>query len=261
MAKSLQATAVGAGLEVLSRRPDVSELVERPMKSPQLMPTPTGQNAMISVNKVHFPVTTLGYGRRVAIWTQGCSIRCPGCISRDTWETRPDQAIPVPDLVAGIHSWLAEADGVTVSGGEPFDQPDALAALIHAIRRVHRGDVLVYSGHSHQWLLSHHPFILAVMDVLISEPYRPEAGSTLTLRGSDNQRVFLLSDLARQRYPADLDRRRWAGERRLEVMIYRDEVWMAGIPEPDAMRRFKERLAARGFSAAASDEFVPRIQA
>ncbi|WP_461325238.1 4Fe-4S cluster-binding domain-containing protein [Bradyrhizobium diazoefficiens] len=39
----------------------------------------------ISVSRIHFPVTTLGPGRRLGIWFQGCSIRCPGCISMDTW--------------------------------------------------------------------------------------------------------------------------------------------------------------------------------
>lgn len=40
----------------------------------------------IAINKIHFPVSTLGFGQRLGIWFQGCSIRCPGCISRDTWE-------------------------------------------------------------------------------------------------------------------------------------------------------------------------------
>ncbi|HAU1321526.1 TPA: radical SAM protein, partial [Legionella pneumophila] len=40
---------------------------------------------MIYISRVHFPVTTLGPGHRIGIWFQGCSIRCPGCISTDTW--------------------------------------------------------------------------------------------------------------------------------------------------------------------------------
>lgn len=39
------------------------------------------------LSRLHFPVTTLGPGRRIGVWFQGCSIRCAGCISRDTWET------------------------------------------------------------------------------------------------------------------------------------------------------------------------------
>jgi anaerobic ribonucleoside-triphosphate reductase activating protein len=39
----------------------------------------------IGLNRVHFPVTALGPGRRIGIWLQGCLIRCPGCMSLDTW--------------------------------------------------------------------------------------------------------------------------------------------------------------------------------
>ena len=39
----------------------------------------------IAISRIHYPVTTLGPGKRIGIWMQGCSIRCPGCISADTW--------------------------------------------------------------------------------------------------------------------------------------------------------------------------------
>ena len=68
------------------------------------------------------------------MWFQGCSIRCRGCVSRDTWEFRGDAWVEVDRLVAWIHSLDRDRlDGVTVSGGEPFDQPDALAALLDGI--------------------------------------------------------------------------------------------------------------------------------
>ena len=39
----------------------------------------------VSISRLHFPVTTLGPGHRIGIWFQGCSIRCEGCLSMDTW--------------------------------------------------------------------------------------------------------------------------------------------------------------------------------
>src|SRR5258708_38634520 len=89
---------------------------------------------IISINKVHFPVTSLGFGRRVGIWTQGCSIGCPGCVNKDTWSARPDCDIDVATLLKGINQWLDQADGVTISGGEPFDQPNGLHSLVQALR-------------------------------------------------------------------------------------------------------------------------------
>ena len=76
-----------------------------------------------AVSRLHFPVTTLGPGRRVGLWLQGCSIRCPGCISLDTWDPRVG-LVPIADLLERIDQLAWEADGLTVSGGEPFDPGD-----------------------------------------------------------------------------------------------------------------------------------------
>lgn len=214
----------------------------------------------IRINKIHFPVTTLGYGRRICIWTQGCSIRCTGCISRDTWESGPGHEIEVATLVSHLAGWLRDADGVTVSGGEPFDQPEVLGELLREIRRRLAGDILVYSGYSRETLFERHPRILDLVDVLISEPYRADAGQTLTLRGSDNQRIFLLTELARTRYPADIDTRPWQDERHLDLMMDGDNVWLAGIPRPAAMAQLRSKLLEAGFSARTSEQVAARIR-
>lgn len=210
----------------------------------------------IAINKVHFPVTTLGCGRRLGIWTQGCSIHCPGCVSRDTWDTEARHQIALEDLLAGCAAWLAQADGVTISGGEPFDQPDALRELLHQLRARTAGDLLVFSGYPHERLRERHADILALADVLISEPFVAHAGQTLALRGSDNQRVFLLTPLAQSRYPADLDRRAWEPQRHLDLMMEGDDLWMAGIPEPGAMAKLREKLRALGYDTTTSDQPV-----
>ena len=210
----------------------------------------------ITINKLHVPVTTLGYGRRVVIWTQGCSIHCPGCVSRDTWDAEPRHRIALDELLAGCAGWLAEADGVTISGGEPFDQPDALRELLKLLRVRQAGDLLVFSGYPHERLFAEHADILTLADVLISEPFVAQAGQTLALRGSDNQRVFLLTPLARERYPTDLDQRALDPQRRIDLMLEGDDIWMAGIPEPGAMAKLREKLRALGYDTVTSDQPV-----
>ena len=210
----------------------------------------------ITINKLHFPVTTLGYGRRVVIWTQGCSIHCPGCVSRDTWDAEPRHRIALDELLAGCAGWLAEADGVNISGGEPFDLPDALRELLKLLRVRQAGDLLVFSGYPHERLFAEHADILTLADVLISEPFVAQAGQTLALRGSDNQRVFLLTPLARERYPTDLDQRALDPQRRIDLMLEGDDIWMAGIPEPGAMAKLREKLRALGYDTVTSDQPV-----
>jgi anaerobic ribonucleoside-triphosphate reductase activating protein len=208
----------------------------------------------VAINKVHFPVTTLGFGRRLGIWMQGCSIQCPGCLSRDTWAATTEHQIAVDQLVASCASRLVLADGVTISGGEPFDQAGALAELIQRVRVHCDGDVLVYSGYPLETLTTRHRKIISSIDVLISDPFVAEAGETLALRGSDNQRITLLTALAQERYSSDIDRAPWSAERRLDVVVEEDEVWMSGIPRRGDLKRLRGELSARGFAARTSDQ-------
>lgn len=101
--------------------------------------------------------------------------------------------------------------------------------------------------------------VLSQLDVLITDPYRPEAGTSLVLRGSDNQRIFLLTELARERYPSDLDRQAWPEERRMDVFLERDKIWMAGIPRSDEMERLKKLLAVQGLTCQTSEEIRAQL--
>ncbi len=203
--------------------------------------------------KVHYPVHSLGYGKRVGIWLQGCSVRCEGCLNRETWEFDEAARIPVQSLVERVEGWLAEADGVTVSGGEPFDQPEALGALLVLLRERTAGDLLVYSGRSAEYLRENHAGLLGLIDVLITDPYRPGSGQTLTLRGSDNQRVWLLSEEAKRRYPATVNGDAWEeSERRMDLLVEGETVWMAGIPRPGDLEKLEKLLAERGMGVSFS---------
>lgn len=216
----------------------------------------------ISLNKLHFPVTTLGYGRRVGIWFQGCSIRCPGCVSRDTWEKTPDKEIELEALMEQLAPWLAKADGVTISGGEPFDQPEALEALCQKLKRRFAGDLLVYSGHPFANLTQDFVSILQMCDVLISEPYQVATPQTRWLRGSDNQHLHLLSPLARERYGEDANTRLWQEQRQLDLVETDGDLWLAGIPAPGMLSKLEEALTRRGHATSQrSDQAVGSILA
>jgi anaerobic ribonucleoside-triphosphate reductase activating protein len=208
----------------------------------------------VFINRLHYPVTALGYGRRVGLWFQGCSVQCPGCISRDTWAPGLG-GVPLSSLFDTLERWLPEADGLTISGGEPFDQPLALVEVIGWWRARSAGDVLVFSGHDYERLVAAHAGILGEIDVLISDPFDAAAGQSLALRGSDNQRLHLLSELAQSRYAT------LPPMAQLDICVDGDAVWLAGIPRPADMARLRRALAAQGFAAATSDQPFGEVRA
>lgn len=208
----------------------------------------------LHISRVHFPITSLGFGSRLGIWFQGCSIRCPGCVSRDTWAPEPGR-VEIEQLIEAIEPWAKRADGLTVSGGEPFDQPSALAALLRWWRCNFDGDVLVFSGYSSETLNEKFPDLLADIDVLISDPFDSKQTQTKPLRGSDNQRLHLFTSLARDRYSSI------TATIALDVCFDGDTVWIAGIPKLKDLDAIRNQLLELGISAATSDQLVAGVRA
>lgn len=136
-----------------------------------------------------------GPGQRLAIWFQGCSLGCPGCFNPATHPVGGERT----DAADLIDRALAQGDaieGVTISGGEPFEQPDGLLALARGLRqRAPRLSILVFSGFTRQEVERRPlgPAILAAIDVLVDGRFVERRVLGRGLRGSDNQRIHLLT--------------------------------------------------------------------
>lgn len=211
----------------------------------------------LSLSRVHFPVTTLGPGRRLGIWFQGCSIRCPGCISADTWGPG-DRGVSIDQLLDQVQPWLEQAGGITISGGEPFEQPEALVALLVALRQRSDIDILVYSGYSLEALAMPLRMTDGLIDALMSDPFQREQPQSKALRGSDNQRLSLLTELGRARF-ADFERPLQADDHVLDLMLDDDgSVWMTGIPRRDDLLRLRDLLHEQGHHAQVTADIALR---
>lgn len=209
----------------------------------------------LRVNRLHFPVTVLGPGRRVGVWFQGCSLGCAGCLSRDTWDAAGGRPSTVDSVVEAVIALVDRGglDGVTVSGGEPFEQPGALLELVRRLRvelaplAPRDGiDVLCYSGLRESDLRRRFPHVLAELDLLVPEPYVARSAPGGRWRGSDNQQLVTLSDLGRSRLaaaPADLAE---PSRPELQVAVDDHDVWIVGIPRPGDLARLEAALAERG---------------
>jgi anaerobic ribonucleoside-triphosphate reductase activating protein len=207
--------------------------------------------ASIRLSRAHFPVTVLGRGRRIGLWLQGCSIGCRFCMSTDTWHHEGGVMLPVDQVAAWCRAQAADGiDGITITGGEPFEQAPALRVLLERLRawlaRDHpAADILCYSGMRLHRLKARHGAILALLDAIIPEPFRHDRPPGATWQGSDNQPLVALSDLGRERYGPYLDGT-LPIERSLQFAVHDERLWLIGIPERGHLRRLGETLREQG---------------
>lgn len=207
----------------------------------------------VAVNRLHWPVTVLGPGRRVGVWFQGCSIGCPGCVSRDTWPSPgPSQYVSVGDLIDRIDALTNDGaggsiDGVTVTGGEPFEQPEALEELLPALREWldSRGegsaDLLVYTGFDAAEARRRGPGAFAQADAVIAGPFRAAEPGTAWW-GSGNQRLVVRDDRIADRYQAGLQ----SARAEVQVSVEAGQVFIIGIPRRRTLAEVESRLAGSG---------------
>lgn len=150
---------------------------------------------------IAYPVTALGPGKRLALWTTGCGKRCPGCISPEMQDKNSGKILPLDMLIRHILRIPEPLDGITVSGGEPFDQAESLSLFLSRLRQFKpHWNVLLYTGYTLEDLQSGttgQGELLKWIDVLIDGEYQREMPSRHPLAGSGNQRVLCLTPRGR----------------------------------------------------------------
>lgn len=208
----------------------------------------------IALNKAHFPVTVLGPGRRIGLWLQGCTIRCKGCVSQDTWASDPGRLLSIAQLLRWCRETSRdEVDGITISGGEPFDQPKALGSLLDALAQWRSSagldfDILCYSGYPLKTLQKRHSKLLARLDALIPEPYADQLPLTHLWRGSQNQTLITLSPRGTERYAPYVDAAAESFGKRLQIQLDGQRLWSIGIPARGDMAALEALAQERGVS-------------
>ena len=139
-----------------------------------------------------------GPGIRAVVWVQGCTIGCSGCYNEFTHPHKIG-ALYTPSEVAKWILSIDGIDGVTFSGGEPFEQAKAVLQVIEEIKQEKQLDVFIFSGYTHAKLSSSTDNnvneLLNSIDILSSGPYVEKLrDSSLLWRGSTNQELHYISD-------------------------------------------------------------------
>lgn len=129
-----------------------------------------------------------GPGRRFALWTQGCTLRCKGCCNPELFGPGGEERT-VDDLLRAITA-TPGIEGVSILGGEPTEQPD-LAALCAGVQRAGL-TVMLFTGHLLEDL---DPALVAHLDLVVDGRFEArQLDASRRWIGSANQRLHFLTD-------------------------------------------------------------------
>lgn len=135
-----------------------------------------------------------GPGIRTTIFVTGCTHKCPNCFNEEyqdfnfgnPWARKETDEV-IEDLK------LDEVKGLTVLGGEPFQNEVDLLQILRDIKKEVQKDIWIFSGYTYEEILKDEDKkkLLEECDVLVDGRF-VEALKDLSLRfrGSSNQRII-----------------------------------------------------------------------
>ena len=141
-----------------------------------------------------------GPGLRSVVWVQGCTLKCPGCFNA---HTHAHQAVKLvdPEELGQTLTEITDTEGVTISGGEPFQQAAACAILAETLQKSDRS-VMVFTWYPYDHIENSTEdqikAFLNHIDLLVAGPFMQKLCCHEPLRASRNQQVIFRTDRLRQ---------------------------------------------------------------
>jgi anaerobic ribonucleoside-triphosphate reductase activating protein len=136
-----------------------------------------------------------GPGIRYVIFTQGCSHNCVGCHNPQTHDFDGGSLIDINEIIKQVKR-NPLLDGITFSGGEPFEQADVLSELAKEIKAIGL-NVMTYTGYTLEYINKNKAFhlgwekLLSLTDILVDGKFEiTKKNLLLKFRGSENQRII-----------------------------------------------------------------------
>lgn len=161
-----------------------------------------------------------GPGVRAVIWVQGCTIGCTGCYNNFTHEHAPKK-LSSPKIIAEWINSIDEIEGITFSGGEPFEQALAISSVIELVNSERDAplSVFIFTGFDFETLCQSKDRaiqrLLSLTDMLSAGPYIASLGQeNLLWRGSSNQELIYLT----HRYSRS-DEGKWLNDSPIEELV------------------------------------------
>jgi anaerobic ribonucleoside-triphosphate reductase activating protein len=182
---------------------------------------------MINVMGIIESSVVNGPGNRFVIWFQGCSFHCPGCINEDSWDFEERSMMEVSEIVERVKG--SSTEGVTISGGEPFQQYEELSVLLENLFQLNLPlGIILFSGYTRA-VIEEFDYLhcLDKISLLIDGRFEQALAVSESLRGSSNQSFSYSGDAdsvksIRSEINSQLPHQ-------IEVVIYNGKVQLSGF--------------------------------
>ncbi len=196
------------------------------------------------LNKIQYPVYNLGPGKRLGIWLQGCSIHCKNCINKSTWSNKQGKQMHIIDVYNIIEMICKNYDGITITGGEPFDQYPQLMAFAYLIKRKTKLNIICFSGYYLEELVQKFPdkAFFNCFNYIIDGRYEKELVSSNSLKGSENQSVYKFKHNKAVKTNINNTKKTWS------LNFENETIYMAGIPAQKEMETVANKMKLNGIN-------------
>ncbi len=180
-----------------------------------------------------------GPGAHYTIWVQGCTLNCKGCFNPQTHDRDLGIEVEIERIVEEIRFYRSEEKiiGVTITGGEPFQQIEDLAALVSLIKSQTDLGVIILTGYTKGELLQF-PEINSIannVDLIIAGRYNHKLKIQSGLRGSNNKIYWYTSEFYKKYILEDIPE--------MEIITNeKGEITISGIDPGNLQHTFQENL-------------------
>lgn len=125
-----------------------------------------------------------GDGARTVVFVQGCEHHCPGCHNPETWDFNGGEEVTI-EWIVDKYKRCKYADGITLSGGDPFYQQEACVELLKLLPGV---NVWIYTGFEYEDICDTE--LAQMADVLVTGRFVQELACEGKMYGSSNQKII-----------------------------------------------------------------------
>ena len=184
-----------------------------------------------------------GPGKRFVIWLQGCPFHCQGCINPELWSFTPNKLYSIEQMLKLLFS-TSGVEGVTLSGGEPFEQAYPLYFFTKEAKK-HGLSIMSYSGYTFKELCNKKDryvhLLLSQLDILIDGKFELDKAAHLLWRGSKNQKVHFLSNRYKN-YISKVDNE----DLQIEFHLQEGKMFLTGNFDWELLKAYEKKLKELG---------------